>query len=99
MAYQPYNPFSAPTIYDEELENRPCYKIPKVNAENCYGGGVTWIIPLKIELHAHLHGSIRESTLLDLAEQRTDVRAKAEDAINGKRTLDTCFKLFGLIHR
>ena len=48
----------------------------------------------KIELHAHLHGSIRMATILELAEARNiDVDSDA------KLTLDHCFKLFGSVHK
>ncbi|ESQ38111.1 hypothetical protein EUTSA_v10028765mg [Eutrema salsugineum] len=63
-----------------------------------------WITSLpKIELHAHLNGSIRESTLLELArvlgEKGVIVFADFEDVIRkNDRSLAEVFKLFDLIH-
>ena len=59
----------------------------------------------KIELHAHLNGSIRRSTLLELcrahgaelfgkAEKLLEVSADRRDS----RTLSECFDIFALIH-
>ena len=67
----------------------------------------------KVELHAHLHGSIRDATLAELAaarpgatatERATDValcRAAAYGAnsSSGRRGLTECFALFDLIHK
>ena len=51
----------------------------------------------KIELHAHLSGSVRESTVFELLgeedEQVIEMRHK------NKRTLAECFLLFPIIHR
>ncbi|KAL5726843.1 adenosine deaminase [Ranunculus cassubicifolius] len=57
----------------------------------------------KIELHAHLNGSIRDSTLLELAkvlgEKGAVVFADVEHVImKNDRSLVECFKLFDLIH-
>ena len=50
----------------------------------------------KIELHAHLHGSIRPSTLAQLAHmQGIDL----SEHLNGQRDLNKCFALFQAIHR
>ncbi|KAK9822674.1 hypothetical protein WJX81_007205 [Elliptochloris bilobata] len=45
----------------------------------------------KIELHAHLNGSVRESTLQELAGEQLK--------LGGAKTLPECFKLFDAIHR
>ena len=46
----------------------------------------------KVEFHAHLHGSIRLATLVELAG------GAAEAVLAGPRTLEACFEIFGLIH-
>ena len=51
----------------------------------------------KIEFHAHLHGSIRRSTLRALADER-GLGAKARAVLGGPRDLPTCFAIFGLVH-
>ncbi|XP_062187433.1 N6-mAMP deaminase [Phragmites australis] len=63
-----------------------------------------WCVALpKVELHAHLNGSVRNSTLLELAKQLGDkgviVFEDVKDVImkNG-RSLPECFKLFDLYH-
>ena len=50
---------------------------------------------LQKELHAHLNGSVRHSTLIELAG------ASAVDActIRADRNFDDCWALFSLIHR
>ncbi|KFK22555.1 hypothetical protein AALP_AAs44839U000100 [Arabis alpina] len=64
-----------------------------------------WINSLpKIELHAHLNGSIRDSTLLELARVLGDkgviVFTDVEDVIKkNDRSLAEVFKLFDLIHK
>jgi adenosine deaminase len=64
-----------------------------------------WIQSLpKIELHAHLNGSIRDSTLLELArvlgEKGVIVFADVEHVIQkNDRSLVEVFKLFDLIHK
>ncbi|CAA7054172.1 unnamed protein product [Microthlaspi erraticum] len=63
-----------------------------------------WINPMpKIELHAHLNGSIRDSTLLELGrvlgEKGVIVFSDVEDVIRkNDRSLPEVFKLFDLIH-
>lgn len=47
----------------------------------------------KVELHSHLHGSIRMSTLLELASGR-NVDLHLKDYLD----LDQCFKLFKTVH-
>ncbi|KAF5728595.1 adenosine/AMP deaminase family protein [Tripterygium wilfordii] len=63
----------------------------------------SWISMPKIELHAHLNGSIRDSTLLELArdlgEKGVIVFADVEHVIlKNDRSLCEVFKLFDLIH-
>mmetsp|Transcript_26097 Transcript_26097/g.49276 ORF Transcript_26097/g.49276 Transcript_26097/m.49276 type:complete len:351 (-) Transcript_26097:333-1385(-) len=58
----------------------------------------------KIELHAHLNGSIRDDTLRELAmAEDSTVDLLMEDVIKltnrGDRSLGECFKLFDLIHK
>ncbi|KAK1678200.1 hypothetical protein QYE76_039048 [Lolium multiflorum] len=63
-----------------------------------------WCVALpKVELHAHLNGSVRNSTLLDLAKQLGDqgliVFEDFKDVITkNSRSLPECFKLFDLFH-
>ncbi|KAM0897038.1 hypothetical protein ACQ4PT_022823 [Festuca glaucescens] len=57
----------------------------------------------KVELHAHLNGSVRDSTLLELAKQLGDkgliVFEDFKDVITkNSRSLPECFKLFDLFH-
>ncbi|KAM0897041.1 hypothetical protein ACQ4PT_022823 [Festuca glaucescens] len=57
----------------------------------------------KVELHAHLNGSVRDSTLLELAKQLGDkgliVFEDFKDVITkSNRSLPECFKLFDLFH-
>ena len=51
----------------------------------------------KVEFHAHLNGSIRLSTLVELAEARGLAGARA--LLAGPRTLEACFEIFALIHQ
>ncbi|XP_057764848.1 N6-mAMP deaminase isoform X2 [Salvia miltiorrhiza] len=63
-----------------------------------------WCVSMpKIELHAHLNGSIRDSTLLELArelgEKGAIVFSDVEHVIlKSDRSLNEVFKLFDLIH-
>ncbi|XP_037496520.1 N6-mAMP deaminase [Jatropha curcas] len=62
-----------------------------------------WISMPKIELHAHLNGSVRDSTLLELArvlgEKGEIVFSDVEHVImKNDRSLREVFKLFDLIH-
>ncbi|KAI3718739.1 hypothetical protein L6452_19621 [Arctium lappa] len=62
-----------------------------------------WVSMPKVELHAHLNGSIRNSTLLELArdlgEKGTIVFSDFEHVIRkSDRSLREVFKLFDLIH-
>jgi adenosine deaminase len=56
----------------------------------------------KLELHAHLNGSIRSSTLLELAAEHSQSGAVSYPELvsiieKEKRSLPETFKLFGLI--
>lgn len=62
-----------------------------------------WMAMPKVELHAHLNGSIRDSTLLELArdlgEKGLVVFSDVEHVIlKNDRSLAEVFKLFDLIH-
>ncbi|KAK9706437.1 hypothetical protein RND81_07G124500 [Saponaria officinalis] len=63
-----------------------------------------WCISMpKVELHAHLNGSVRDSTLLELAKDLGDkgiiVFSDVEHVIlKNDRSLSEVFKLFDLIH-
>ncbi|XP_058072583.1 N6-mAMP deaminase [Magnolia sinica] len=67
------------------------------------GEGMEWYVGVpKIELHAHLNGSVRDSTLLELAkalgEKGVIVFSDVEHVIlKNDRCLPECFKLFDLI--
>ncbi|KAJ7530957.1 hypothetical protein O6H91_14G026400 [Diphasiastrum complanatum] len=58
----------------------------------------------KVELHAHLNGCVRPSTLLELAEEcsrrgllsLSDFQAAV--IVKEDRSMEECFQLFGLIH-
>lgn len=62
----------------------------------------------KIELHAHLTGSVRDSTVIELLKTELkdknwdDERIELEMAkyrIAPDKTMDQCFQIFGLLHR
>lgn len=56
----------------------------------------------KIELHAHLSGSVRDSTLLELYRQEASYQNDAGDLeliMKGPRDLATGFKLFSILHK
>uniref|UniRef100_A0A453AT94 Adenosine deaminase domain-containing protein n=1 Tax=Aegilops tauschii subsp. strangulata TaxID=200361 RepID=A0A453AT94_AEGTS len=63
-----------------------------------------WCVALpKVELHAHLNGSVRNSTLLELAKELGDkgviVFEDVKDVImKNDRSLPECFRLFDLFH-
>ncbi|KAK9809207.1 hypothetical protein WJX72_011389 [[Myrmecia] bisecta] len=53
----------------------------------------------KVELHAHLNGSVRDQTIRELAAER-GVDCEVTNLLSkGHRTLSECFKLFDAIHR
>jgi adenosine deaminase len=55
----------------------------------------------KVELHAHIHGSIRTSTLKELLQEQVRLnKANTEEVqIPKGRSMHECFQLFHLIHR
>eukprot|EP00850_Spirogloea_muscicola_P002263 SM000008S22352 [mRNA] locus=s8:1203573:1214035:+ [translate_table: standard] len=68
----------------------------------CYEEWLPYCLALpKIELHAHLNGSIRDSTIRDLASRCSEPFADDAHKLTkrGDRSLAECFKLFDLIHK
>ncbi|KAL6072907.1 Adenosine deaminase like [Balamuthia mandrillaris] len=57
----------------------------------------------KVELHAHLNGSLRDQTVLELweqSQQKTDFDlGQIKVPLNDSRTLSECFELFAIIHK
>ncbi|ELR21169.1 adal protein [Acanthamoeba castellanii str. Neff] len=62
----------------------------------------------KIELHAHLNGSLRDATVVDLLKAKrkrqgaTDAGVEADlpaYLFQHNRSLEECFQVFGLIHK
>ncbi|TMW68789.1 hypothetical protein Poli38472_006257 [Pythium oligandrum] len=53
----------------------------------------------KIELHAHIHGSIRPSTLEELLREEAARTQTEPRALPRHRSLDECFEMFHLIHQ
>ncbi|EIE25888.1 adenosine/AMP deaminase family protein [Coccomyxa subellipsoidea C-169] len=53
----------------------------------------------KIELHAHLNGSLRDATIRKLAIKRQLDPSLTKLIEKGDRTLSECFKLFDVIHQ
>jgi len=56
----------------------------------------------KIELHAHLHGSIREKTILELIKTSNVNVSEGDKEIlrkRGNRTLKECWKVFKIVHQ
>jgi adenosine deaminase len=50
----------------------------------------------KIELHAHIGGSIRESTIRELAKEK---QIEQQVIMSDNNTLKECFQLFSVIHQ
>lgn len=61
------------------------------------GGAFLKRLP-KAELHAHLHGCVRRSTLRELAAAAGSVSAPAITLPDATRSLSDCFAMFGAIH-
>ncbi|OWZ24185.1 Adenosine deaminase [Phytophthora megakarya] len=53
----------------------------------------------KVELHAHIHGSIRPSTLEELLQHEARLNSTDPLQLPKNRSLDECFEMFGLIHQ
>jgi len=62
----------------------------------CYTSEDERIVTLlpKVELHAHLHGSIRMATIKELAAARN-----LQLDTSAELSLEQCFKLFGMVHK
>ena len=63
----------------------------------------SWFYILKIELHAHLSGSVPKSTLYTILNEdrskNSDLLAKFNEITNEERDLDSCFRLFPIVHQ
>ncbi|KAL4125077.1 hypothetical protein KRP22_010610 [Phytophthora ramorum] len=53
----------------------------------------------KVELHAHIHGSIRPSTLQEILQDEAMLKGSDPLQLPKNRSLDECFEMFGLIHQ
>lgn len=56
----------------------------------------------KVELHAHLNGSISSNTMKKLMAKKPDLKIHGEMTVidkGKKRTLDECFQMFTIIHQ
>ena len=53
----------------------------------------------KIELHAHLNGSVRRSTLFEIAKQKNFPFDEKQLNTSSKDSLSDCFNIFDLIHK
>ncbi|KAK1948030.1 Adenosine deaminase-like protein [Phytophthora citrophthora] len=53
----------------------------------------------KVELHAHIHGSIRPLTLEELLQDEAALNGTEPLRLPKNRSLDECFEMFGLIHQ
>ncbi|KAF4321104.1 hypothetical protein JM18_004890 [Phytophthora kernoviae] len=53
----------------------------------------------KVELHAHIHGSIRPSTLEEIVQEEARLNGSTPLQLPKNRSLDECFEMFGLIHQ
>ena len=56
---------------------------------------ILFLLP-KVELHAHLHGSMRLSTIIELAKEQS---ISMEDIDTNQISLEVGFKLFGIAHK
>eukprot|EP00494_Astrolonche_serrata_P022102 UN22358 len=81
--------------YSEQLSIRE--KLPIVDTSSDL---YKWLekIP-KVELHAHLHGSIRDSTLLELMGRSATKKEKDILTKHGHRNIKECWKVFDIVHR
>lgn len=52
----------------------------------------------KLELHAHLTGCVRPSTILELLADESD-KDKFSELVQGRRTVEDCFKIFYYIYK
>ena len=79
----------------------------------CVAPPLSWIqtVP-KVEMHAHLSGSVKDSTIRAMLREEAEAAGTAADAvaalsepsclstfISGERTLSQCFEVFSLLHR
>lgn len=53
----------------------------------------------KVELHAHLNGSIRSTTVAELAEAAGVDKSLLRDIHDDNRDLAACFRVFSVIHK
>lgn len=53
----------------------------------------------KVELHAHIHGSIRPSTLAQVLQDEAQRNGTQPLQLPRNRSLEECFEMFGLIHQ
>lgn len=53
----------------------------------------------KVELHAHIHGCIRPSTLAELLVEDARLTGTEPRRLPSGRSLDQCFEMFDLIHQ
>lgn len=53
----------------------------------------------KVELHAHLNGSIRDSTIIELCQEKGIDPSKLHLLPGQERSLADCFEIFALIHK
>lgn len=79
----------------------------------CVAPSLSWIQSLpKVEMHAHLSGSVKDSTIRAMLREEAEAAGTPLDAaaassepsclstfISGERTLSQCFEVFSLLHR
>ncbi|KAE9350438.1 hypothetical protein PF008_g6433 [Phytophthora fragariae] len=53
----------------------------------------------KVELHAHIHGSVRPSTLAQVLQDEARRNGTQPLQLPKNRSLEECFEMFGLIHQ